>query len=93
MKKMSTVIIMLFLGLCVSTPTIAPKATAQPSVTESRISAGPAEGWDRLVTEAKKEGIVSIYGGSLGEVRLALSEAFKQKYGISLKSLLEKAGN
>ncbi len=40
--------------------------------------------WDKLVTEAKKEGKVVIYAGTIGDARTALTNAFRQKYGISL---------
>jgi iron(III) transport system substrate-binding protein len=40
--------------------------------------------WDKLVADAKKEGTVVIYAGPIGDARSALTNAFRQKYGISL---------
>ncbi len=41
--------------------------------------------WDATVAAAKKEGTVSIYALWTPEVRNALTQAFKEKYGIGLE--------
>lgn len=69
-------------------PTAAPK-TAVPTAPPTEKPAVPAtlspqKEWDRLVEEAKKEGSIVIYAGPIAEARVALTEAFREKYGISL---------
>jgi ABC-type Fe3+ transport system substrate-binding protein len=51
-------------------------------------SAQPASGqWDKLVTEAKKEGKVVIIAPPDPEVRQAIPAGFKAKYGITVEYL------
>ncbi len=49
---------------------------------------GPAAGqaeWDRVVAEARKEGVVRVYTLWTVEAREALNKGFKDKYGISVE--------
>src|SRR3990172_3162710 len=41
--------------------------------------------WDNTVAEAKKEGKLVVYAGSIGEAGRAIAAAFKDKFGISLE--------
>ncbi len=60
---------------------------AETPIVKTGSPASKAE-WDKLVTEAKKEGTVVIFAGPIGEARVALINAFRQKYGISLDIVL-----
>ncbi len=60
-------------------PTAQPQKTTAPEPTVSATAA-----WDKVVSEAKKEGTIVVYAGPLGAARQALIDAFRQKYGISL---------
>ena len=46
-----------------------------------------AQGWDQLVTEARKEGKVVLLGPPDGQVRQDLPAAFKARYGITVEYL------
>ncbi len=61
-------------------------ATATPSVQNTR-KEDWQQRWDTTLAEAKKEGVVSLYVIPLwgSELRTALSDAFKAKYGIGLE--------
>jgi len=69
--------------------------TAATSVKAASISkaqpAGPAltitakQNWDSLVAAAKKEGVVSVYTIWRPQTRIAVTEAFKAKYGIDVE--------
>lgn len=61
--------------------TVAPPRTAPTATTTAEESA-----WQKTVDAAKREGSVTIYSFNLGgDVGLAVSKAFKEKYGISLE--------
>ncbi|MBI4329715.1 MAG: extracellular solute-binding protein [Chloroflexi bacterium] len=70
-------------------PACRQEAPAPPPAPAAQDKARPApaaaEKWDQLVSEAKKEGKVVIYTAGPNEVKAALSEAFKNKYGIELE--------
>ncbi|MDP2645542.1 MAG: extracellular solute-binding protein [Desulfobacterales bacterium] len=59
-----------------------------PTVMASQTAPFSPAQWEDLVGKAKKEGTVVIYAGPIGEARNALTEAFRQKYGISLDIVL-----
>ncbi len=40
--------------------------------------------WDSIVSQAKKEGTVTLYALWKPEVRIALTQGFREKYGINL---------
>lgn len=70
-------------------PTLAPVATPAPA----RAAPGPATedvAWTRVVDAAQKEGELVIYASSTfaGPVARALSQAFKEKYGIRVEILV-----
>ncbi len=64
---------------------------AGPAITTAKAAGAsksqPAGGqtWDALVAAAKKEGSVSIYAMWIPETRVALAQAFKDKYGINVE--------
>lgn len=43
------------------------------------------EEWEEILTKAKREGKVMIYGSFSPEARIALMEAFKKRFGIELE--------
>ncbi len=47
-------------------------------------TAGGKQNWDSVVAAAKKEGSLSLYALWRPETRIALTEAFKAKYGIDI---------
>ncbi len=50
------------------------------------LDAAPAPNeWDQIVAAAKKEGKLHLVGPTLNEARLALTETFTKKYGISVE--------
>ncbi len=60
--------------------------TGSPPATDATSSArkpGWEQEWNNIVVEAKKEGNLLIYAGSIGEAGRALTSAFREKYGIS----------
>ncbi len=59
----------------------------ETSAPKTGLSASKAE-WDKLVADAKREGRVAIFAGPIGDGRSALTNAFQQKYGISLDIVL-----
>ncbi|MBI4333553.1 MAG: ABC transporter substrate-binding protein [Chloroflexi bacterium] len=73
------------LGACA--PGAAPAAPAPPAKGggPAPAAAGWQEKWNNLVAEAKKEGAVSVYTMWTAETRQALTQAFKDKYGINLE--------
>ena len=69
------------------TPAPAPTTPAQVTVPASNVplpaSQDPA--WDKIVEAAKKEGKLTIYSYSfVGDIGIAMSRAFKDRYGISV---------
>lgn len=89
MHKILVSLVILILGAYACLPQATPGPIAQPSVTASPAAKLPPQGeWERLVTEAKKEGTVVIAAGFLGASRPALTNAFKGKYGIDLDILV-----
>ncbi len=87
---------LLLAGACSGAQTPAGPAAPAPT-TPGRgpaASTGAAQAqqqWDRLIAAAQKEGLV-IVGMQLGpEVRQAMSEGFKAKYGISIDFVVGRA--
>jgi len=60
-------------------------STKAPQASPSRPSFAGGKQWDSLVTAAKKEGTVSVYAMWIPETRIALTRAFKEKYGIDVE--------
>ena len=61
-------------------------------------AAGPAGGgwkaeWEKTVEAAKKEGAVSVYSMWAPDTRTALTQAFKQRYGINVEFTLFGRGS
>lgn len=69
-----------------SAPPVQPKAVEQPPAPAPAPQTSAADrAWQEVVSAAKKESKLTIYSYSMiGDVGLAVSEAFKKKYGISL---------
>lgn len=66
-----------------STPTSAP---AKATTVTSPAQAPASSAWDNIVTEAKKEGKVTMYTFSLtGDIGQAIAQAFEAKYGIKVE--------
>ncbi len=81
MKVLSSAVASLLIGLFLAAFFL-PCAAAAPAA-KAGSPASKAE-WDKLVADAKKEGSVVIYAGPIADARPALTNAFRQKYGISL---------
>ncbi len=73
-----------------STPPAAPKETSREGVAAPK--PGGQEKWDQLVSAAKKEGRVVLYGEIGPELRAAISEAFQKKFGIEMDVVSAKTG-
>lgn len=69
------------------TPTAPAPAATQPASPTSRISPlASQDAWEKVVEAARKEGKVTLYAyGYTGEVGIAITRAFKDKYGISVE--------
>lgn len=83
-------VFLLLLGLlysCAKAPST-PAETKPPSIEKTAQPVSKADWqqkWDTVLTEAKKEGIVSLYSLWRPESRTALTKAFGDKYGIKLE--------
>ncbi|MBI2934186.1 MAG: extracellular solute-binding protein [Chloroflexi bacterium] len=78
-------LVLLFVATYACSPGAAPPAkTAPPAAVPTVVRPDLASNWNTLIAEAKKEGTVVIAGGFLGASRPALTNAFKEKYGIDL---------
>lgn len=76
----------LLFGACTQplTPTAEVKTPAAKVTTLAR-KADWEQKWESVLAEAKKGGAVAIYTQWAPEVRIALTQAFKDKYGINLE--------
>ncbi|MBI4289758.1 MAG: extracellular solute-binding protein [Chloroflexi bacterium] len=90
---LALIALLLVLGACAPGPTAAPVPVSAPPksapTTAPRV-ASPADAqsteWQKVVDAAKKEGSVTLYSYAFtGDLGLALSEAFKQRYGIKVE--------
>ncbi|MCZ7385583.1 MAG: extracellular solute-binding protein [Candidatus Methanoperedens sp.] len=65
------------------------QASPSPAASKTKASgtaAAAGQNWDAILNEAKKEGMVVVYNTAwTSQVRVALSQAFKEKYGINLE--------
>ncbi len=88
-RQIAVSLVLLLLVAYGCTSATAPPATVPPVATASAVTKLAPEGeWERLIAEAKKEGTVVIAAGFLGPSRPALTDAFKEKYGIDLDILI-----
>ena len=71
-----------FLG---STAGISQASTAKAKSSGAPQAVGTEQDWDALVAAAKKEGTVSIYSIWRPQTRIAVTEAFKARYGINVE--------
>ncbi|MBI4288376.1 MAG: extracellular solute-binding protein [Chloroflexi bacterium] len=83
-------IVSLFVVLAACSPTTAPAPapaapTAAPAAPRPAATAAPEDAaWQKVIEAAKKEGSVTLYSFNfVGDVGLAVSKAFKEKYGIT----------
>lgn len=67
-----------------TSPPAPPKNTAAPAATAASRPAWQ-EKWDSVLAEAKREGSITVYGIWGPDTRTALTQAFKDKYGINLE--------
>ncbi len=86
------VFILMAIVACAPTTTN-PDSKPAEQIKATTLATAPAwqQEWDRLLVEARKEGKVEIWTTFTGEVRVALAEPFKQKYGLDLEFLTAKA--
>ncbi len=76
--------------------TSGPLSTPEPktSVTQTQVRPGSQDRWNAVLAEARSEGTVSIYTHWLPSTRVALGQAFREKYGINLEfSTFTNAGD
>ncbi len=91
MKKLVVVPMFFFLALnaywlaaCSPPPAALPPTGGQKSAPAAR--AAWEQKWEQTVTEARKEGVVSIYTTAWApETRTGLGQAFKEKFGVNLE--------
>ncbi len=62
-----------------------PEATKAPAKPGGPAASGPSQTWEKLVADAKKEGEVVYYTTAGAETRTALSEGFRNKFGIKVE--------
>lgn len=71
------------LGACAPGPTsgstLTPKGTVVASPEQWQ------QKWEKILADGKKEGVVNVYSSWKPETRSALTQAFKEKYGINLE--------
>jgi len=82
------ILTMLSVAFLVVGPEVTPikDSPAKAQAVERAPAAGTNQTWDSLVAAAKKEGMVVMYSAALtSQVRVALTQAFKAKYGINLE--------
>ncbi len=67
-------------------PAVAPAGDVKTTAPATAVAAQKSweQKWQTILTEAKKEGTVSIYGTWRPATRNALTPAFREKYGINL---------
>lgn len=70
------------IGLAATVAIASSSPKSQPDATSS---VAAKQNWDSLIVAAKKEGSVLIYTMWISETRIALTQAFKEKYGINLE--------
>lgn len=65
-------------------PAVAPVApVTSPSEVKAPVQSAEDAAWEKIIAAAKKEGYVTIYSYNfVGDVGIAISRAFKDKYGI-----------
>lgn len=90
---MSTLVFISFAGCSAKEKTSAPGPVIEEK-TRPETDARPSwqVEWDRTIIEAKKEGKVVLYSSFSPETRIALIEAFKQKYGIDMEVTVGRGG-
>lgn len=86
-KGMIVVPLLFLLLLACSRPVDSIAPTAKPGSEPPPVGQKPtpAQDWQAISGEARKEGVVSIYTTWPGQTRVDLIPAFKQKYGIDLE--------
>lgn len=88
---LASVFVMLVISLfsCYNRAKVAPSAPSSETVNQSQAQSQVREQWedkwDKILKEAKKEGIVTNYTLWRPEVRNALIQAFREKYGINVE--------
>lgn len=85
MKKMIVGLLVIIVGLVVMACTPAGPAPGATTAPPAAKPAQPrtADAWETLVAEAKKEGVISVWSAGPGPAtRIAVSNGFKEKYGI-----------
>ncbi|MBI4288086.1 MAG: extracellular solute-binding protein [Chloroflexi bacterium] len=67
-----------------SAPAAVPAPAASPSIAgKPAVQTPEDEAWAKVIAAARKEGLVTIYSYNfVGDVGIAVSKAFEQKYGI-----------
>lgn len=88
MNKIAYLVMVVVSSLTYSCIPVAPTSDLKSPAVEKPAPVSRAEWeqqWERAVTEAKKEGSVSVYSIWPPETRTALQKAFKSKFGIDVE--------
>ncbi len=91
MKNLILALLIVLVGGLTAAIDPPPVAAAPAGKAPAGVKAGPApaadwrQKWDIMVADAKKEGSLVVYTGSIGEAGRTLAAAFKDKYGITLE--------
>ena len=87
MKRLLSSVMLLLLTWLILPPTIqAAQPPAAPKAKASGAVAAPAQNWDAILNEAKKEGTVALYSTAwTSKMRVDMGQAFKAKYGINVE--------
>ncbi len=89
-RKLSLVIIMALVAVlvaCVRSATPSPTAVPSPAVKSTEKSAQSAAwqgDWDKLLKDARSEGVLNLWVGGSGreEIRTNIARTFKEKFGV-----------
>ncbi len=90
---LATALLLISISCSVPAPATPSPSSGEVPKPSGTISPGPAKTekpsweveWERAIAEGKKEGKVMIYSNAGSEVRVALTESFRGKYGLDLE--------
>lgn len=78
----------LLFGGCLPAPEpVRPEETKIPSVKAPGPGVTGTETWETTLSQAKREGVVSVYANWKPEIRIGVSEVFREKFGINVEFL------
>ncbi len=87
----TTGLLLMALAACVSQPVPTPVQRPVKPGTGSAARPGWQAEWERITTEAKKEGSLMLYTSAGAAMRDPLTRFFKQEYGVNLEWIAARA--